>query len=69
VKLKNPLCEIEPNNGNLVHGCLLLQVTFTNITLAHLDAVGGGHPPHQISAEIKSNASKGDRRRLNPNGL
>jgi SulP family sulfate permease len=25
---------------------------FTNITLAHHDAVGSGHPPHQISAKI-----------------
>ncbi|WP_287365155.1 hypothetical protein, partial [Mesorhizobium sp.] len=43
------LCQIDPNDGNLFHGCLpLLCVALTPQTLAHCDAVGEGwHPPHQ----------------------
>ncbi|EGG79103.1 hypothetical protein SXCC_00189 [Gluconacetobacter sp. SXCC-1] len=51
VKLKNPLCKIKANNGNSVHGCLLLPVTLNNnITLAHL-AMPSGAGIHPISSQ------------------
>ena len=51
---EGPLCQIEPDDANLVHGYLLLPVTLPNITLAHCDAVGRGYPAHQFWVEINT---------------
>jgi transposase len=46
--LEGPLCQVDPNDRNLLHGCLLLRGWSCNTTgVAHFDAVGRGHPPHQ----------------------
>src|ERR1700722_17475876 len=46
--LEDPLCQVDPNDRNLLHGCLLRCGWSCNITsLAHFDPVGRGHPPHQ----------------------
>ncbi len=48
MNLKNPLCQIQPDDANIFHGYSLLPVTLPNITLAHRDAVGRGYPPHHF---------------------
>src|SRR5260370_42706918 len=44
--LEDSLCQVDPDDRSLLHGCLLLCGWSCNITsVAHFDAVGGGiHP-------------------------
>jgi hypothetical protein len=53
VKLKNPLCKVDSDNGNFIHGCLLLQVTFSPTSLWHIAMPSGGGI-HPIRSQRKS---------------
>jgi hypothetical protein len=49
MQVEDSLCQVDPNDRSLFHGCLLLSGWQCNITsVAHFDAVGRGHPPHQF---------------------
>src|SRR5689334_19477292 len=46
--LEHSLCQVDPNDRCLLHGCLLPCGWSCNITsVAHFDAFGRGRPPHQ----------------------
>src|SRR5580693_3513628 len=61
--LEDSLCQVDPNDRNLLHGCLLRCGWSCNITsLAHFDAVGRGHPPHQNSIRLSAAADSGHAR-------
>ncbi|BEV01197.1 hypothetical protein NSDW_22910 [Novosphingobium olei] len=54
VRLENPLCQIQADNANFVHGCLLLCRDVVEHHFGTFDAVGRGHPLHQFSAAINN---------------
>src|SRR5262245_19856032 len=63
--LKDPLCQVDPNDRRLLHGCLLLWLVTQLTSVAHFDAVGRGHPPHQILtlaaiSKLVSDCARGD---------
>ncbi len=49
MNLEDLRCQVDADDANLIHGCLLSpsMVTSGITILAHRDAVGRGHPPHQ----------------------
>ncbi|WP_207168830.1 hypothetical protein, partial [Rhodovibrio sodomensis] len=53
------LRQVQPDHGNLRHGCLLLEWRFSVHPFWHTDAAGGGvHPIAYSSGMIKGNGVK-----------
>ena len=48
VRLKNPLCKVEPDDASFVMDVLSSVGCLNIATLAHCDAVGRGHPLHHF---------------------